>query len=106
VGLPPQSFDEVLGPRYRRVAALDKPVIVAELGVSGGTEHQAAWLSASARSLMEFPRLTALVYFDARNPPVHNGLPVAPDWHINGPALEAFLGLGPPTASTGQHGLR
>jgi cellulose synthase (UDP-forming) len=104
VGLPPQSFDEVLGPRYRRVAALDKPVIVAELGVSGGTEHQAAWLSASARSLTEFPRLTALVYFDARNPPVHNGLPVAPDWHISGPALQAFLGLGLPTASTGRPG--
>ena len=35
-GLPAQSFDDIVGPRYLRLEPLGKPIIVAELGVSGG----------------------------------------------------------------------
>jgi len=93
MGLPPQSFDELLAPRYARVAWLGKPIIVAELGVSGDAVYQAEWLANAARRLEAYTQVRALVYFNARNAAIHNGLPVAPDWHLVGPAVDAFLSL-------------
>jgi beta-mannanase len=89
MGFSPQSFDELLAPRYARVAPLGKPIIVAEFGVSGDAAHQTEWLTNAARRL----RAYAQVYFNARNAPINNGLPVAPDWHLVGPAIDAFLAL-------------
>jgi hypothetical protein len=65
---------------------------VAELGVSGSAERQTEWLSGAAQSLDAYPRLRALVYFDAQNPPV-NRLAVQPDWRLGPVALDAPLAL-------------
>jgi hypothetical protein len=91
-GLPPQSFDDIVGARYRRLAPLDKPVLVAELGVSGTSLHKTAWLAEAGRSLSLYPQLRALVYFDDQNPPM-NHLRTQPDWRIGADPLGAFLGL-------------
>jgi cellulose synthase (UDP-forming) len=93
-GLEPQSFDDIVGPRYARLAPLGKPMIVAELGVSGSPERQAEWLSAAGRSLAAYPRLNALVYFDAQNPPV-NRISVEPDWRLSPSPAAAFLSSQP-----------
>jgi beta-mannanase len=88
-GLPPQSFAQLLAPRYRRVEHFRKPIIIAELGVSGPPERQAAWVVNAARALEQFPRVRALVYFDEKNPDV-KGLQIRPDWRIK-PALLSEL---------------
>jgi beta-mannanase len=88
--LPPQSFQDLLRPRYQRVEALGKPIIIAELGVSGSVERQSAWLADAARSLATFPQVRGLVYFDEQNPPAEQ-LTVLPDWHMPTPALDANL---------------
>lgn len=88
-GLPPQSFAELLKPRYVRVQSLGKPIIIAEAGVSGTHERQSEWLAEAAQSLVQFPDVRALVYFDDRNPPVR-GLATRPDWRVE-PALLRHL---------------
>jgi endoglucanase len=89
-GLPPQSFRELLAPRYARLAPLDKPMMVAELGVSGPPQQQSAWLVDAAASLREFPAVRALVYFDDQNPPVED-VAVLPDWHAPPAVLRTLL---------------
>ena len=98
-GLPAQSFDDILGPRYLRLEPLGKPIIVAELGVSGSAERQTEWLTTAGQSLDAYPQLRALVYFAAKNPPV-NRLVVQPDWRLGPAALDALLTLaGSPSPS-------
>jgi cellulose synthase/poly-beta-1,6-N-acetylglucosamine synthase-like glycosyltransferase len=89
-GLPPQSFDDVLGPRYQRLEGLGKPMIVAELGVSGPAERQTQWLTAAQQSLARYPLLRAVIYFDDKNP-IGFGLSVRPDWRLGPAPAKAFL---------------
>ncbi|MGI9146985.1 MAG: glycosyltransferase [Chloroflexota bacterium] len=89
-GLPTQSFADLLRPRYDRLEQFGKLLLVAELGVSGTPERQAAWLAEAAHALPAFPKLRALVYFDATNPPVR-GLEVLPDWRIQTPLLRRLV---------------
>jgi endoglucanase len=88
---PRQAMADILRPRYAAVAATQKPIIVAELGVSGTAAEQAAWLSAGARALGEFPRLQAVVYFNDRNAQ-NNWRGNQPDWQLKDTrALEALI---------------
>jgi beta-mannanase len=89
-GLPPQSFAQLLEPRYARVQSLGKPIIVAEVGVSGSPERQSEWLSEAAQSLWQFHEIRALVYFDDRNPPV-KGLATRPDWRVQPAELRQLI---------------
>jgi endoglucanase len=98
-GLPPQSFDDIFGPRYRLLAPLGKPMIISEMGVSGTPEYQTGWLTAAARSLANYPDLVAAVYFDDVNPQL-NGLSSEPDWRLSADALSAFVGLGAGATAT------
>jgi cellulose synthase (UDP-forming) len=81
-GNAPQSFADLFAPRYALVAHHEKPVMVAELGVSGGGEHQASWLQQASASFAQFPLLRAAVYFDAANP-WPGSANVTPDWRIS-----------------------
>jgi beta-mannanase len=89
-GLPPQSFTDLLGPRYSRMDQFGKPILVAELGVSGTPEGQAAWLADAGQQLTRFPLLRALVYFNDTNPPVR-GLDVLPDWRVAAAPLQLLV---------------
>jgi cellulose synthase (UDP-forming) len=90
-GLPRRSLADVLRPRYDSLAPLGKPILIAELGVSGPPEEQAAWIAAGAAALPEFPAVRAAVYFNDRNAP-NNRLPEQPDWRVSAEALRPLLG--------------
>ena len=89
-GLPRQSFAQLLEPRYRAVESIDKPIIVAEVGVSGSEQEQLEWLTAARQTLEEFPRIRAAVYFDDRNAP-NNRLPTQPDWRITPAIIQSLV---------------
>jgi beta-mannanase len=78
----PETFDE----KYRRVAAFHKPVIIAELGVSGDKGYRDRWfasLFSNLASSSAFQRLRAVIYFDDKEPhywPMGFG---SPDWRIS-----------------------
>jgi beta-mannanase len=94
LGFARRSFAELLAPRYAEVAALNKPIIVAELGVSGTTVEQIAWLHDATRSLSPFPLVRALVYFDDRNAP-NNGRATQPQWRVDPDYLRGLLSPNP-----------
>jgi beta-mannanase len=87
-----QSLAELLEPRYAEVAGLRKPVLVAELGVSGPPDVQQQWLEAGLADIQSgaFPLLRGLVYFGDRNAP-NNRLILQPDWQISATALQNLV---------------
>jgi cellulose synthase (UDP-forming) len=80
-GMPPQTFADLVGSKYDLVSRLGKPIIIAELGVSGIAERQAAWLNQVPPALAYFPRIRAISYFDDVNA-MNNRLPTQPDWRV------------------------
>ena len=59
-----QSFADILGPRYERVAGFGKPVVVAELGYVGDADYVAKWDSEVRLDYPQFPNVVAVVYFN------------------------------------------
>ena len=81
----PRNFEQIFAPKYRRIAPFRKPVMVAELGVSGDRAYRDHWFESLYGSLAtpsEFPELRAVVYFNDKEPyhwPMDLG---SPDWRI------------------------
>ena len=83
-----RTFAQALEPGYRLVEGLGKPIIVAELGYEGDLNYVSRWAKAVATPHTEFPRLTAVVYFNDREVydwPQNAGLP---NWRV-GSAVNA-----------------
>jgi cellulose synthase (UDP-forming) len=78
------NFREAFTPKYNRIIAFDKPLIIAEMGVSGGPKHQARWMADFFRASGTFPLLRTAVYFNAKDSPGawpdKYGIP---DWRID-----------------------
>jgi cellulose synthase (UDP-forming) len=91
-GLPSQSFAELLAPKYERLALYGKPIVVAELGVSGPPERQTAWLEDAAHTIDQFPLVRALSYFNDVNAE-NNHLSSRPDWRVETNVYETFTAM-------------
>jgi endoglucanase len=81
-GHPPRSFAALIGPKYRLGVTFGKPIVIAELGVSGPPERQRAWMAAAGEALDTYPQIRAVSYFNDVNVP-NNHLPTQPDWRID-----------------------
>jgi cellulose synthase (UDP-forming) len=78
------SFREAFLPKYGRVVAFDRSVIIAEMGVSGLASYQARWMADFFRSAQNFSLLRTAVYFNAKDTP--GAWPKeygTPDWTID-----------------------
>lgn len=82
-----RAFRATFSEKYARVARFEKPVVIAELGVSGGKPYRAAWFSDLFSTLATgnvFRQLRAVVYFNDKEPhywPLGLG---SPDWRLQG----------------------
>jgi len=78
------NFRDAFAPRYHRAIGFEKPVMIAEMGVSGNPKYQARWMADFFRSLRHFPWLRTVVYFNAKDSPGawpdKYGIP---DWSID-----------------------
>ena len=77
-----QTFAEIMAEKYARARSFGKPVVAAELGVSGTTAVQRAWLKAMWHALPEYPDLRGIIYYNDFN--ATNALvPYPPDYHLS-----------------------
>jgi beta-mannanase len=83
------NFRDTFMPKYNRVVGFNRPVMIAEMGVSGDPKHQARWMADFFRSAKHFPLLRTAVYFNRKdNPgawPEKYGIP---DWTIDPSTFE------------------
>jgi len=76
-----RSFRQLLDEKYPRARAFGKPVLLAELGVSGSPELQDDWLRALFPALASYPDVRGIIYFNARNA-INQLVPDPPDYGI------------------------
>jgi beta-mannanase len=82
-----RDFSSTFTEKYDRVAQFGKPVIIAELGVSGKSDYRENWFSnlfETVSSSEHFRQLRAIVYFNDKEPhywPLGLG---SPDWRLPG----------------------
>lgn len=77
-----RTFAQALAPGYRQVERFGKPVVVAELGYEGDSAYVHDWAENAAKRYPEFPKLTAVVYFNDKEVypwPKPYGLP---NWRV------------------------
>ncbi|SEQ72780.1 endoglucanase [Faunimonas pinastri] len=77
-----QDFPAALSAKYRRVVRFGKPLVIAELGVAGGSDYRRAWLDSIATGARQFPLLRMAVYFDDRESSAWTGYGT-PDWRLD-----------------------
>ena len=76
------TFVELLTPGYNLVKGYGKPIVVAELGYEGDQAYDRDWAEEAAKRHPQFPKLTAVVYFDDREVyPWPDGYG-RPDWRV------------------------
>jgi cellulose synthase (UDP-forming) len=78
------KFQDAFTPKYNRVTAFDRPVMIAEMGVSGPPKYQTSWMADFFRSVQLFPLLRTAVYFNGKDSP--GAWPEkygVPDWTID-----------------------
>ena len=77
-----RSFAEHLKPGYEAASRFGKPIVVAELGYSGDEEYVTNWANSVTALDLQFPLLTAVIYFNEKEVqawPDNYGLP---DWRV------------------------
>ena len=78
------TFRDAFIPKYNRVIAFDRPVMIAEMGISGDPKYQADWMADFFRSVQNFPLLRTVVYFNAKDSPgAWAGKYGTPNWTID-----------------------
>lgn len=79
-----RSFLGVFLPKYLRVHSYEKPVIIAEMGVTGSKIYKEKWIKRAVYLMKLFPNLQGFIYFNAQD--VQNAwgadLPT-PDWRTD-----------------------
>jgi endoglucanase len=77
-----RSFGDLLSEKYNLVRQHNKPIIVAEFGVSGSSQYRQFVLSGLSKASESFPLLHSVVYFNMKEP-YHWPRPFgSPDWRI------------------------
>lgn len=87
-----RSFSEIFSSRYDRVKNYNKPILIAEMGVTGSDSYKIEWVSAMHKDLGKYKQLVGLVYFNFLDTEgaweKEFGIP---DWRIPKEALQPFL---------------
>lgn len=77
-----RTFKEAVAEKYNRVTRFNKPVILAELGVSGTRWYERRWLRQLKKAGELFPRVKATLYFNMREVADWPDGLGRPDWRI------------------------
>lgn len=82
----PRTFSELVNDKYKYIKDHKKPVIVAEFGISGDAAYKLGVLSGLQAAKPYIPLVTAVSYFNMKEPFPWWGSYGTPDWRID-PAL-------------------
>lgn len=82
-----RSATENVWEKYQRVSKYNKPIVVAELGISGAPSYTREWIAEFSRKIRAFSLVRAVVYFNDREPHVWPEPYGSPDWRVSAPAF-------------------
>lgn len=76
------SFETLLKWKYW-VEKFNKPIILAEVGVTGSSETKSRWLLNASRSIHKFPKVVGWIYFNQQQPEIVTTEIGLPDWSLS-----------------------
>ena len=82
---------DVVGSRYAWISEFGKPVIIAELGVAGGSNYVRSWLREMHQEAGTLPLLSAIVYFNDKEPYTWGNKYGSPDWRVTPEMLQTLM---------------
>lgn len=89
-----RSFDEIIEGKYNHVKAFNKPIIIAEMGITGDDNSQKKWMNAFANAVAKYPLITGVVYFNSKDVEGVWGKDIStPNWHISEKAIKPLLDI-------------
>ncbi|MCT8970962.1 glycoside hydrolase family 26 protein [Microbaculum marinisediminis] len=77
-----RTFGEAVREKYNRVKGYGKPMILAEIGISGPRGYERRWVKGMKKATSTFSRLKAVVYFNMLEPAAWPDGLGKPDWRI------------------------
>ena len=77
------------------MSVFHKPVIIAELGVSGSSVYVERWLLDLKKQAQALPLLRAMVYFNDKEPHTWGKKYGSPDWRLTNDTLQELIIEGP-----------
>jgi beta-mannanase len=78
-----RPFRTLFREKYDPVKQMNKPVMIAEMGITGDEEMKAIWWYNALNNLGRFKQLRTIVYFNAKDTPgVWKGYET-PDWSMD-----------------------
>jgi hypothetical protein len=93
-GTRARSFQQVFQTFYDWASRHPKPIMIGEFGVQKGAGDQAQWLRAAADTLKgDFPRIRAIVYFDAERKGAAGGSGLSWSLRDSAPAMAELRSL-------------
>lgn len=79
-----RSFQNHFMEKYQRAKIFTRPIIIAEMGVTGDWEYQKQWWTDLFQNLSDFPLLKTVVYFNSQDTPgVWGKSSPNPDWRLS-----------------------
>lgn len=89
-----RSFADIAGPKLKRVAGYNKPIIVIEMGVTGSEDYKTNWLTNIKVKDLQSPNLVGMVYFNSRDVDgAWGSKDPTPDWRLKDASAQALSGL-------------
>jgi len=87
-----RNFKDVFFPIHERVKNYNKPILIAEMGVTGNDEYQLNWLLDMKKNLYEYENVVGFVYLNTMDPLAiwEEGLG-NPDWRISQFTMDRLL---------------
>lgn len=84
-----RNFETLLREKYNSLSQYNKPIIIAELGVSGSPEEKEKWLMEAKETIKNFPLVKGCIYFNSKN--YHETGGYIPDWSVEKKVFENLL---------------
>lgn len=84
-----RTFQEIFSEKYAEVRIFEKPILIAEFGVTSSPQFQKEWLQDAYRVFNEYPLLKTVIYFNSKD---HEGVwgkdVPTPDWRVDPQVFE------------------
>ena len=85
-----ESFEKIYMRKKSRIAYLNKPLFITELGVKGDEEFQALWLVNAAKIIKSEKNIMGISYFNRQDVPKAWGDIKPPQWEISTKTFKSF----------------
>jgi beta-mannanase len=85
-----ESFNDIFKRKFYRMRFLNRPIFITEFGVKGPEDYQKVWMEDAGKTILKYPEVVGICYFNLSDVPEAWGDIQAPDWSISETTFKHF----------------